>query len=92
MIYVEPMGHWGCRMVADTTGELHKMADQVGVPRRTMRRAPHPMYNLTWQQRQRAVQLGVTELDQRAFTQKLRALQAAEEDPSKERGWGRAPR
>jgi hypothetical protein len=50
-----------CHMVADTLGELHEMADRIGVQRRWFQDTRHPHYDVSKSKRELAVMLGAYE-------------------------------
>lgn len=76
-VYVDPIFHqlgprgqtdW-CHMVADTEGELHEMADRIGLRREWYHRHH---YNLTPESRTLAISLGAVEATTRECARKRR--------------------
>lgn len=68
-----------CHMLADTTGELHAMADAIGVARRWLQKGgtPEEHYDISLGMRKRAVELGAIEVRQREIVKVIRAKRAA---------------
>lgn len=70
-VYVDPpqwpLGNMVmCHLYADTTEELHAMAERIGVRRRWFQdREGFPHYDICKTKRARAVQLGAVEVDRR---------------------------
>lgn len=55
-----------CHMMADTEGELHSMADQIGVARRHFQSASrYPHYDICKAMKSKAVELGAREVGTR---------------------------
>lgn len=55
-----------CHMAADTLGELHAMADRIGVARRHFQNKPtHPHYDICKAKRALAVRAGAREVSSR---------------------------
>lgn len=68
-----------CHMIADTLGELHAMAQAVGMRPAWFQAPPKasfPHYDLTSSRRAEALKHGAVPLDRRAFVGKLRELRA----------------
>lgn len=55
-----------CHMLADTTDELHQMADNIGVDRRHFQsKAKYPHYDICLSKRRNAVKAGAIECTRR---------------------------
>jgi predicted transcriptional regulator len=54
-------GHLWCHLLADTTDELHALADRIALARRWFQEAPVPHYDLTPTKRRAAVAAGAIE-------------------------------
>ena len=61
-----------CHMMADTVGELHCMADRIGIARRWFenRRVPH--YDICMKRRKVAVKAGAIEIDRKQTVELIR--------------------
>jgi len=66
-----------CHMVADTLGELHAMAEAIGMRRAWFQPASFPHYDVSLSRRRRAVQLGAVEVDRRQLVAVMRRCRAA---------------
>lgn len=82
-VYVDNMrapfrGMVMCHMVADTDDELHTMADQLGMPRRSHQKpgTPHSHYDITMEKRAKAVKLGAREIGRRELVMLIRRKRA----------------
>ena len=81
-VYVDkPLHRYGrmvmCHMLADTTEELHAMADKIGIARRWFQgdaRAPH--YDICKSKRALAISNGAIEIDRREVVLLMRKLRA----------------
>lgn len=82
-VYVDaPIHQYGrmtmCHMLADTTDELHSMADKIGIARKWYQaQASTPHYDICKAKRALAVQLGAIEVDRRQLVSIIRRLRAA---------------
>lgn len=57
-----------CHMIADTLGELHAMAEKIGVARRWFQKnGRHPHYDICKSKRALAVEAGAIEVDRRGL-------------------------
>lgn len=66
-----------CHLLADTRGELHDMADRLGIPRRFLQEHPWRWhYDLPAHLRVRAIELGARELTMHEVGALLRARKA----------------
>lgn len=64
-----------CHMIADDLGELHAMADHIGVQRRWFQsHASHPHYDICKSKRALAVGFGAIELNRRQLVAKIKEL------------------
>lgn len=63
-----------CHMIADTSEELHEMAQKIGVARRWVQHpgTPTEHYDVCKEKRERAVRLGAEEITLRQIAQKIR--------------------
>lgn len=67
-----------CHMLADTTDELHSMADKIGIARKWYQaQASTPHYDICKAKRALAVQLGAIEVDRRQLVSIIRRLRTA---------------
>lgn len=67
-----------CHMVADSSDELHAMADKIGVARRHFQAdASTPHYDICKSKRAIAVQHGAVEVDRNGLIAVIRGLRAA---------------
>lgn len=84
-MHMTPMGRYGrmkmCHMVADTTDELLKMADRIGVPRKWLQKAGtvHEHFDIAMSKRAEAVKAGAVEL---TMSQLGRVTRAKREAPA----------
>jgi hypothetical protein len=69
-------GHLMCHMIADTLGELHAMADAIGMQRRWFQPRSFPHYDLPQAQRAAALRLGAIPVDRRGIVRTMRRLRA----------------
>jgi len=70
-----------CHMLADTTEELHEMADAIGVARRWYQnKTSSPHYDICKTKRAMAVKLGAVEVNRRELVQLIRRLRAGPAD------------
>lgn len=69
-------GHLMCHMLADTLGELHAMADAIGMQRRWFQPRSFPHYDVPQDRRALAVALGAVEVDRRGIVCVMRRLRA----------------
>lgn len=82
MVYVDaPIWPYGrmmmCHMLADTTEELHAMADRIGIARRWFQNKPgFPHYDICKSKRVLAVNAGAVEIDRKKFVELVHALRA----------------
>lgn len=65
-----------CHMMADTIGELHAMADRIGLQRRWFQPRSTPHYDLSVSRRALAVRAGALEIDRRKVVEIIRRIQA----------------
>ena len=66
-----------CHLLADTRGELHEIADQLGIPRRFFQDHPYRWHHdLPAHVRPRAIELGAQELTMHEVGALLRARKA----------------
>ena len=65
-----------CHMVADTLGELHEMADQLGIKRAWFQPTSFPHYDLHEPARARALELGAVEISRRQIALFMRRKRA----------------
>jgi hypothetical protein len=64
-------------MIADSEGELHRMAEAIGCRRAWYQGPPHfPHYDVPLFRRGRALELGAIALDRRQLARKIRELKA----------------
>lgn len=64
-----------CHMLADTPGELHAMADAIGINRKWFQRdASTPHYDISTQKRNLAITLGAITVDRRETVNIIRRL------------------
>lgn len=69
-----------CHMVADTLGELHAMADHIGIKRCWFQSdASTPHYDICKSKRALAVSAGAIEVDRRGLVAVIRRLRRSEE-------------
>ncbi len=61
-----------CHMAADTLGELHAMADQLGVKRWFQDKPGAPHYDICKSNRAKAVRLGAVEVSRRVLLGKAK--------------------
>lgn len=68
-----------CHMIADSTEELHAMADQVGVARRWLQKGgtAEEHYDVCLAMKSRAIALGAVEVTKRELVRKIRARRPA---------------
>jgi hypothetical protein len=66
-------------MMADTLGELHAMADKLGLKRIWFQPRSSPHYDITLETRAEAVRLGAIEVDRRGIVEVIRRLRAKEQ-------------
>ena len=67
-----------CHMIADTPGELHAMADRIGVQRRWFQSsASFPHYDVCKAKRAVAVQHGAVECDRTQLVTAMRRIRAS---------------
>jgi len=92
MVYVDDMrARFGrmvmCHMVADTTDELHAMADRIGVARQWYQGPPktrHPHYDIALSKRALAVAAGAVEIrwrDAPAISRRCLAAETEGQNP-----------
>jgi hypothetical protein len=67
-----------CHMLADTSAELHAMAERIGVARRWLQKGgtPEEHYDVSLTMRASAVALGAVEVRQREIVNVIRAKRA----------------
>lgn len=66
-----------CHMIADTEGELHAMADRIGVARRHYQTGSVlPHYDICLSKRRLARNAGALEITREAFVERIRAARA----------------
>lgn len=65
-----------CHMLADTIGELHAMADRIGLQRHWYQKGSTPHYDLSVSRRAMAVRAGAIEIDRREVTAIIRRIRA----------------
>lgn len=65
-----------CHMLADTTDELHAMADRMGLKRAWFQPKSFPHYDLSQSKRKQAICLGAVEITGRQAVQIIRRLRA----------------
>lgn len=65
-----------CHMVADTLGELHAMAESIGMRRAWFQPFSFPHYDLAKARRAEAVRLGAVEVDRQGIAGVMRRLRA----------------
>ena len=61
-----------CHMVADTLGELHNMADTIGVDRKHFQPKSMPHYDICQSKRKIAIENGAIEVTQREVVKIMR--------------------
>ena len=69
-----------CHMIADTPGELHTMADRIGVARRWFQQPPKASfwhYDIAQTKRALAIAAGAVDCERNAFVDHLRRIRAA---------------
>lgn len=68
-----------CHMTADSDGELHAMADRIGVARKWHQRAgtPYSHYDICLSKRAEAVKAGAVEITQREAALKILSRRGA---------------
>lgn len=72
---IEYNGKIRCHMTADSKAELHDFAESIGVKRCWYHKGKsHPHYDITIDQKQKAIQLGAIEIDQRDLLQVCKQL------------------
>jgi hypothetical protein len=84
-VYVDKLRNWGwrlgpsCHLITDGANEeLHAFADRLGLKREWFQKsASGPHYDLTARRRQRAIELGAIELEDRPFHAILKAWRQA---------------
>ena len=68
-----------CHMAADTIGELHAMADEIGLKRRWLQDANRrPHYDICKQMRAEAVKAGAVEINSKEMVLLFHRLQAGQ--------------
>lgn len=67
-----------CHMIADTLGELHAMADAIGMRRVWFQPKSFPHYDVSLGRRRGAVARGAVELSQRELVGVIRRLRRAD--------------
>lgn len=82
-VYVDSMraplrGMIVCHMLADTDEELHAMAQAIGMDRRRHQKAgtPHSHYDIPWDKRGLAIELGAVEIGRREVGELIRKKRA----------------
>lgn len=63
-----------CHMIADTLGELHGMAERIGMKREWFQGGSFPHYDVSLTRRKTALRLGAIELGRRGFVAKMREM------------------
>ena len=67
-----------CHMLADTPGELHEMADRIGMARKWYQRdASTPHYDLSKEKHAEATAAGAIEVDRRGVVAVIRRIRAS---------------
>jgi hypothetical protein len=82
-----------CHMIADTPGELHAMADRIGVARRWFQSPPKasfPHYDIAKNKRAIAVENGAIECDRNALVSAMRRIRTSGSFTGLHRGDGKA--
>lgn len=90
-VYVDDVRHtYGrmvmCHMWADTTEELHAMADKIGVARKWLQQPPHASwvhYDVSLGAKAKAIKLGAVLTDKFGPSEHLAKLAIATGDPDK---------
>jgi hypothetical protein len=62
-----------CHMLADTIGELHEMADRLGLKRSWFQSGSTPHYDLSRSKRKEAIEKGAIEITRRQIVEIIRA-------------------
>ena len=67
-----------CHMIADTTEELHRMAESIGMRRRWVQSAetPNEHYDISIEARAVAIELGAVAITRRQLVMKIREKRA----------------
>jgi hypothetical protein len=71
-----------CHMIADTTEELHRMAESIGLRRRWVQNAgtPSEHYDISLESRAKAIELGAIAVTRRDLVTRIREKRAAVSD------------